>query len=80
MSSQLQRLSSNSTLFLKFFIPVFWIVFFGAFTMYRTKKLNHKETKKTKPLKGYLFVNFVTFSLRQTRVVQRESLSLVFQQ
>jgi len=28
----MQRLSSNSTLFLKFFIPVFWIVFFGAFT------------------------------------------------
>jgi hypothetical protein len=28
----MQRLSSNSTLFFKFFIPVFWIVFFGAFT------------------------------------------------
>jgi hypothetical protein len=42
--------------------------------MYRTKKLNHQETKKTKPLKGYLFVNFVTFSLRQTRVVQGEVL------
>jgi hypothetical protein len=28
----MNRLSSNLTLFLKFFIPVFWIVFFGAFT------------------------------------------------
>ena len=30
---QMERISSNSTLFLKFFIPVFWIVFFGAFTL-----------------------------------------------
>lgn len=29
----MERLSSNSTLFFKFFIPVFWIVFFGAFTV-----------------------------------------------
>ncbi len=29
----MQRLSSNATLLLKFFIPVFWIVFFGAFTL-----------------------------------------------
>lgn len=29
----MQRLSSNSTLMLKFFIPVFWIVFFGALTI-----------------------------------------------
>lgn len=29
----MQRVSSNSTLFLKFFIPTFWIVFFGAITM-----------------------------------------------
>ena len=28
----MQRLSSNLTLFFKFFIPVFWLVFFGAFT------------------------------------------------
>lgn len=33
MSSTPQRLSSNITLFLKFFIPVFWIVFFGSFTV-----------------------------------------------
>ena len=29
----MERLSSNSTLFFKFFVPVFWIVFFGAFTV-----------------------------------------------
>lgn len=27
----MQRLSTNSTLFFKFFIPIFWSVFFGAF-------------------------------------------------
>lgn len=27
----MQRLSTNLTLFFKFFIPVFWLVFFGAF-------------------------------------------------
>ena len=26
----MQRISTNATLFLKFFIPIFWIVFFGA--------------------------------------------------
>lgn len=26
----MQRISSNSTLFFKFFIPIFWLVFFGA--------------------------------------------------
>lgn len=29
----MHRLSSNATLLLKFFIPVFWIVFFGASTL-----------------------------------------------
>ncbi|MBX2877102.1 MAG: hypothetical protein KTR30_33590 [Saprospiraceae bacterium] len=29
----MERLSSNLTLFFKFFVPVFWIVFFGAFTI-----------------------------------------------
>lgn len=29
----MQRLSTNLTLFYKFFIPVFWIVFFGALTI-----------------------------------------------
>ena len=29
----MHRVSTNSTLFLKFFLPVFWIVFFGAVTM-----------------------------------------------
>ncbi|MEM6378336.1 MAG: hypothetical protein AAF705_08990, partial [Bacteroidota bacterium] len=29
----MERVSSNQTLFLKFFVPVFWIVFFGAFTL-----------------------------------------------
>lgn len=29
----MERVSTNSTLFLKFFIPVFWIVFFGSFTI-----------------------------------------------
>ncbi len=29
----MQRVSSNATLFLKLFIPTFWIVFFGAFTV-----------------------------------------------
>jgi len=29
----MQRLSSNTTLLLKFFIPVFWIVLFGATTL-----------------------------------------------
>lgn len=29
----MQRLSSNTTLLLKFFIPVFWIVLFGAVTL-----------------------------------------------
>lgn len=29
----MQRVSSNLTLFLRFFIPTFWIVFFGAFTV-----------------------------------------------
>ena len=28
----MQRISSNATLFLKIFIPTFWIVFFGVFT------------------------------------------------
>mgnify|MGYP001218417059 CR=1 FL=1 len=28
----MQRISSNTTLFLKIFIPTFWIVFFGIFT------------------------------------------------
>lgn len=27
----MQRISTNATLFFKFFIPVFWLVFFGAF-------------------------------------------------
>jgi hypothetical protein len=29
----MERLSSNLTLFFKFFVPIFWIVFFGAFTI-----------------------------------------------
>jgi hypothetical protein len=29
----MQRISSNVTLFLKIFIPTFWIVFFGIFTV-----------------------------------------------
>lgn len=29
----MQRVSTNLTLFFKFFIPVFWLVFFGAFTI-----------------------------------------------
>ena len=29
----MHRLSSNATLLLKFFIPVFWMVFFGATTL-----------------------------------------------
>lgn len=29
----MERVSSNLTLFFKIFIPVFWIVFFGAFTV-----------------------------------------------
>jgi len=29
----MQRISSNATLFLKIFIPTFWMVFFGAFTI-----------------------------------------------
>ena len=29
----MERVSSNFTLFLKFFVPVFWLVFFGAFTL-----------------------------------------------
>jgi len=29
----MQRISSNSTLFLKIFLPTFWIVFFGLFTI-----------------------------------------------
>lgn len=29
----MQRISSNATLFFKFFIPVFWLVFFGAFLL-----------------------------------------------
>ena len=29
----MQQVSSNLTLFVKFFIPVFWVVFFGAFTI-----------------------------------------------
>jgi hypothetical protein len=29
----MQRISSNITLLLKFFIPVFWLVFFGAVTL-----------------------------------------------
>lgn len=28
----MQRISSNATLFLKIFLPTFWIVFFGIFT------------------------------------------------
>lgn len=27
----MQRISTNATIFFKFFIPVFWLVFFGAF-------------------------------------------------
>ena len=33
MLSFMERVSSNFTLFFKIFIPVFWIVFFGAFTL-----------------------------------------------
>lgn len=29
----MERLSSNATLFLNIFLPVFWSVFFGAFTL-----------------------------------------------
>jgi hypothetical protein len=29
----MERVSSNLTLFLKFFVPVFWLVFFGGFTL-----------------------------------------------
>jgi hypothetical protein len=29
----MQRISSNSTLFLKIFFPTFWVVFFGIFTI-----------------------------------------------
>lgn len=29
----MQRISTNATLFFKFFIPVFWLVFFGAFLL-----------------------------------------------
>jgi hypothetical protein len=29
----MQRLSTNYTLFLKFFIPIFWLVFFGLFLL-----------------------------------------------
>lgn len=29
----MQRVSSNATLFFKFFVPIFWIVFFGSVTM-----------------------------------------------
>lgn len=29
----MQRVSSSATLFLKFFIPTFWMVFFGAFAV-----------------------------------------------
>ncbi len=29
----MQRISTNLTLFLKFFVPVFWIVFFGSVTV-----------------------------------------------
>lgn len=29
----MQRVSTNATLFFKFFLPIFWIVFFGAFTL-----------------------------------------------
>lgn len=29
----MQRVSTNFTLFLKFFLPIFWIVFFGAFAI-----------------------------------------------
>jgi hypothetical protein len=29
----MQRISSNTTLFLKIFLPTFWIVFFGIFTI-----------------------------------------------
>ena len=29
----MERISSNGTLFLKFFVPIFWIVFFGGFTI-----------------------------------------------
>jgi hypothetical protein len=29
----MQRISSNLTLFFKFFVPIFWIVFFGAVTV-----------------------------------------------
>ena len=29
----MERVSTNLTLFYKFFVPIFWIVFFGAFTV-----------------------------------------------
>ena len=29
----MKRLSSNTTLFLKIFLPVFWLVFYGSFTL-----------------------------------------------
>ncbi|HFA51855.1 MAG TPA: hypothetical protein ENJ95_22795, partial [Bacteroidetes bacterium] len=29
----MQRISSNATLFLKVFFPLFWLVFFGIFTL-----------------------------------------------
>jgi hypothetical protein len=33
LKNTMQRISSNSTLFLKIFLPTFWIVFFGIFTI-----------------------------------------------
>ncbi len=32
-NKNMHRISSNATLFLKIFIPTFWMVFFGAFTI-----------------------------------------------
>lgn len=32
-NENMQRVSTNFTLFLKIFVPIFWIVFFGAFTV-----------------------------------------------
>lgn len=29
----MERVSTNATLFLKIFVPIFWMVFFGAFTV-----------------------------------------------
>lgn len=77
----MQRISSNATLFLKVFIPTFWIVFFGIFTI-AVWRLDHTSfgAVSAQTLKIGLTVFFLIgsallyFSLIQLKRVEMDDL------